>query len=157
MAVGHGFCSKHLRRWKLYGDPLTTLRPYGQDRTLLQIGYYAVFEPSHPLAMEYGYVLEHRKVVYDAGIPVPPGHHVHHINGDKLDNRLENLEVKEAADHSRGHAEEAGVIANQFGTWPLRSSYDRCGVEGCPCIPYCRGLCQKHVRQARAAERAPTG
>jgi 7-cyano-7-deazaguanine synthase in queuosine biosynthesis len=29
--------------------------------------------------------------------------HVHHINGDTLDNRLQNLAVMDAADHISGH------------------------------------------------------
>jgi hypothetical protein len=56
-------------------------------------GYVRVFEPSHPLANADGYVLQHRKVVYDAGIEIPPGAHVHHLNRNRADNRLENLAV----------------------------------------------------------------
>ncbi len=112
-----GWCGNHYQAWRKHGDPLVNLRP---GRTVLSVGYWAVMEPGHPLAMADGYVLEHRKVVYDAGIPVPPGYHVHHINGDKLDNRLENLEVKRAGDHGREHAEERGYVVNQFGKFPVK-------------------------------------
>ena len=33
-----------------------------------------------------------------------PSEHVHHINGDKRDNRIENLELKTGAEHEMEHA-----------------------------------------------------
>lgn len=74
----------------------------------------------HPCADGIGMALEHRVVLFDAGIPVPPGFQVHHCNGVKTDNRLVNLEVISASEHARRHAQERGTITNQFGTFPLR-------------------------------------
>jgi hypothetical protein len=82
-------------------------------------GYIRVYEPSHPLAGRDGYVLEHRKVIHDAGIEVPAGCLVHHRNDVKDDNRLENLEVKPIDTHTRDHVHEAGVVINQHGAWPV--------------------------------------
>lgn len=67
-------------------------------------GYVRIWAPGHPMAHSGGTVLEHRKVAYDAGWDIPEGHHVHHKNGIRHDNRLENLEVVEIAEHARIHA-----------------------------------------------------
>lgn len=40
---------------------------------------------------------------------VPKGYHIHHINGNQLDNRLENLLVLSPAEHKRLHQKEDGV------------------------------------------------
>lgn len=66
-------------------------------------GYVLVREPSHPLAKADGYVFEHRKVVYDAGIEIPPGYVVHHLNEVRDDNRLENLQVLTMSAHRAAH------------------------------------------------------
>ena len=78
-----GWCDTHYQRWRVKGDPGT--EPAGPSyRSLsLRSGYVRIWEPNNPLAKADGYVYEHRKVVHDAGVEVPAGYHVHHINGDK--------------------------------------------------------------------------
>lgn len=55
--------------------------------------------PSHALADKRGYVREHRWIWYEAFGSIPKGHHIHHKNGNKQDNRLANLELMTHQDH----------------------------------------------------------
>lgn len=61
-------------------------------------GYVLVRPGDDPIALQMvthrGYVAEHRLVIARAiGRPLTRHEHVHHINGDKTDNRIENLEL----------------------------------------------------------------
>lgn len=50
--------------------------------------------------------LEHRWVWEMAHGPIPEGFHVHHINHDRCDNRLENLQIMPGHEHRDMHARE---------------------------------------------------
>ena len=67
---------------------------------VLSLGYYEVFQPTHPLAKKNGYVREHRMIAWDAGILTDPSMEVHHVNEIKTDNRLENLKVMTKEEHT---------------------------------------------------------
>lgn len=48
-------------------------------------------------------ILKHRLVWILANGPIPPGHMIHHKNGNKFDNRLENLECITHSEHRLKH------------------------------------------------------
>lgn len=90
-------CNKHYLRFKMYGDPLMTKRVrIGVGATKKnKYGYVLEFLPNHPSARESDrWVMQHRRVMSDhLGRPMAKHENVHHINGIRDDNRIENLEL----------------------------------------------------------------
>lgn len=75
-------------------------------------GYVGVRLPNHPFASKCGYVMEHRLVMEEyLGRYLDKDEDVHHVNGDKKDNRIKNLMVMKKSEHSRFHGNER--IANK--------------------------------------------
>lgn len=70
-------------------------------------GYRLIKMPEHHRADSKGYVLEHVLIFENAtGIIVPDNCCVHHINGDKRDNRIENLCLMLTSAHTAYHNRE---------------------------------------------------
>ncbi len=64
---------------------------------------------NHPNSTKNGYVLHHRVVMENhIGRLLNANEVVHHINGNKKDNRLENLEVHDRREHTRSHSIQQG-------------------------------------------------
>lgn len=75
----------------------------GGTRTTAK-GYKQVLMPEHMRADKTGYVMEHILVwEKETGIPVPPSCCVHHLNGNKADNRIENLCLMSKGAHTVFH------------------------------------------------------
>lgn len=85
-------------------------RPRWYTPRIDQAGYRRVYLPKHPMAKSNGYVMEHRLVMaHHIGRQLTSEETIHHKNGDKLDNRIENLELW-VGNHSHSSRVEDRIV-----------------------------------------------
>ena len=116
---------------------------------------YAVV-PEHPKANKHGYVLEHRVVLENSiGRLLLTNEIVHHIDGNKHNNNLSNLEVMSVAEHAKIHAKgrntqelKCGYCGNSF----TREVRKLNGKRNPMCSRKCNGL--NNVRNLKYSYRA---
>lgn len=99
-------CKTHYGRFLVHGDPLGggPIRTRGRDSYLHPAGYRYVRVASDELWLSNGQprIAEHRLVMARSlGRPLKRGEVVHHRNGRRADNRIENLELW-STDHPTG-------------------------------------------------------
>jgi len=88
-------CDRHYAKLRAHGDPTAGFTQDGRSKTwfLDGNGYFRKFEPSNPHGTG-DFVLQHRQVMGEhIGRPLHKTENVHHKNGDRADNRIENLEL----------------------------------------------------------------
>ena len=89
---------------RYHGKGGSTHPRWNRERILSSQGYVKLrVGRSHPLADTNGYAYEHLIVLAAAGIRLSAGQVAHHLNGDKTDNRIENLEVTTRSAHNSHH------------------------------------------------------
>lgn len=90
-----GYCQMHYLRWLYQGTP-GEVEPRGFGRQAGRpIGHTTIQHDGYRnVKTENGWVMEHRLVMAAVlGRDLFPWENVHHVNGDRADNRTENLEV----------------------------------------------------------------
>lgn len=94
------YCSRTCARRHLSGE---RHHAWKGGRLIDRNGYVIVLAPDHPNAKSIGYVFEHRLVMEKhLGRYLTRQEVVHHKNGNRSDNRIENLELFASnAEHKR--------------------------------------------------------
>jgi hypothetical protein len=115
---GQALCRTHLRRLAVLGTPAprVPVRAPGEDGWVTH-GYRGVVVPEHLRHLTAGaaHVLEHRLVMAVLlGRPLAQGESVHHRNGDRLDNRPDNLELWSSRQPAGQRAEDKLAFAYEL-------------------------------------------
>jgi hypothetical protein len=140
-----GYCRSHARRRQLYGDPLAggPLRTVAPGGGSLSHGYWNVAVPAdmaHLVPPGRRKELEHRLVMAaHLGRPLTAAETVHHLNGDRLDNRLQNLELWTTAQPKGQRVEDKLAFAYQVLARYDREAREALGLDldpetGLPCV-----------------------
>lgn len=114
---------------------------------------YAIVR-NHPNANTQGYVLAHRIVAENMiGRLLYPNEVVHHVNGDKKDNRPENLQVMDKIDHHILHRSTGRTIVylkcpwckNEFVRERKQTFLSKHGKYTC-CSRSCNGKFSRYIQ-----------
>lgn len=92
--LSKGFCQAHYKSFVAWIDKDRVSEDWQKYSPSIEKGYRKIYMPSHPNATKHGMIMEHRLVMEQIiGRYLEKHETVHHKNGDRLDNRPENLEL----------------------------------------------------------------
>lgn len=111
-------CNRHWKQSRS-GRELTPIKfkaKNGEARSITKDGYVVVSSKGHPNAWTNGYaILEHVLVMSNhLGRALLPGENVHHKNGNRQDNRLDNLELWLVSQPAGQRLEDKAIWVKEF-------------------------------------------
>jgi len=87
-------CGTPVRRKWSVGHNRKGVPPTNKIGFIMNGGYRYIWRPSHPHVDSKGYIEEHRIVVEKSIGRILENHEVvHHLNGNRSDNRIKNLQM----------------------------------------------------------------
>jgi hypothetical protein len=121
-------------------------------------GRFRVYRPDCPRAYALGYALRAHVVWWlENGKCHPEDSDIHHKNGDRLDDRMENLESLSHAQHTRLHCSKGNItLTCEFCGEPFEvtvNKFNSKNREGAP-IKYCSQKCYHSMPRSAGHKRA---
>ena len=93
LAKANGMCNKHYLRVRRVGSTVLPERHH-DAQWINDDGYIVCHKPRHSMSSKVGNVFEHRLIMAKSlGRDLTSDENIHHRNGDRADNRIENLEL----------------------------------------------------------------
>ena len=90
-------------------------------------GYIIIYKPDHPYSTKDCYIMEHRLIMEASlGRYLTKKEQIHHINGIKNDNRIENLMLFATnSEHCRFHARSYHFLMYKNLTVEFKNWYEK--------------------------------
>lgn len=127
-------------------NPMYHQHPQHFKGWIIQAGYKLIYMPEHPYSSLNGYVRKSQLVMEEyLGRYLKPEEIVHHINFDKLDNRIENLHLfNNRAEHLKYHLFLRRIVRQALSLGKLiKYNCKLCGKEFLAHICHKRIYCSK--------------
>lgn len=103
-----GFCNLHYTRFRKYGDPSFRIKKANGEGSINRQGYKLIYTNGKQVK-EHRIIME--KYIKRKLLPFPI-EIIHHKNGNRLDNRIKNLELISQSEHVIYHRRKSKVIGN---------------------------------------------